>query len=166
MADETSSNANPFDVRTIRHLVTLMSRHDLSEIDLRQGNSRLRLRRGMQGTVTLATSNVPLAPAAVAPPVLAPATPPSGEAEKPTKNLTLIKSPGPGTFYNREKPEATPYVTVGTRVTPTTVVGLIEAMKLFSEIYADCSGVVVEVVAENGQPVEYGTVLFKIDPAG
>jgi acetyl-CoA carboxylase biotin carboxyl carrier protein len=76
-----------------------------------------------------------------------------------------IKSPTPGTFYTAPNPGADPYVRVGSRVNPNTVVGLIEAMKLFNEIPADCSGVIVEVVVENGQPVEFGQVLFRVDPS-
>jgi acetyl-CoA carboxylase biotin carboxyl carrier protein len=78
--------------------------------------------------------------------------------------VSSIKSPTPGTFYNREKPDAKPYVEVGTRVTPSTVVGLIEAMKIFNEIQAECSGVIVRALVDNGQAVEYGTVLFEVDP--
>ncbi len=76
-----------------------------------------------------------------------------------------IKSPAIGTFYNREKPESQPYVSIGSRVTQTTVVGLLEAMKLFSEIPAGCSGVIEEVLVESGQPVEYNQVLFRVDPS-
>ena len=158
MADEASSSANPFDVSTIEQLVALMSQHDLSEIDLRQGNVRICLRRGSR--VKTVTAPVSPTPPPVPPPTAA-AVP-----ETAVKPLLPIKAPTPGTFYNREKPEAAPYVSVGTRVTPTTVVGLIEAMKLFNEIQADCNGVIAEILVDNAQPVEYGTVLFKIDPAG
>jgi len=88
------------------------------------------------------------------------------DREAPFRPLSPIKSPTPGTFYNREKPDAKPYVEVGSRVTPSTVVGLIEAMKIFNEIQAECSGVIVRALVENGQPVEYGTVLFEVDPTG
>jgi biotin carboxyl carrier protein len=62
------------------------------------------------------------------------------------------------------KPGTPPCVTVGTRVTPTTVVGVIEAMKVFHEIAAECTGVITEILVENQQPVEYGQVLFQVDP--
>src|SRR5262249_20755843 len=109
-------------------------------------------------------------PAAVAAPVsvtpaaaaAAPATAPT--VDKPAKALTEIKSPMVGTFYARPNPDSEPFVRVGSRVTPTTVVGLIEAMKIFNEITADCAGVVTEILAENQQPVEYGHVLFRVDP--
>jgi acetyl-CoA carboxylase biotin carboxyl carrier protein len=78
----------------------------------------------------------------------------------------LIKSPTPGTFYSSPSPDAEPFVRIGSRVTPTTVVCVIEAMKIFNEIQAECSGVITEISVENQQPVEYGQVLFKVDPTG
>jgi acetyl-CoA carboxylase biotin carboxyl carrier protein len=164
VADEASSIPSPFDVRTIKYLVGLMSRHDLSEIDLREGDLRIRLRRGVREI------GVPLLP----PPVSSlPASPPvnsapAPEIEKPTttKPLHLIKSPTPGTFYGSPSPDADPFVHVGSRVTPTAIVCIIEAMKIFNEITADCTGVIKEIAVENQQPVEYGQVLFKVDPEG
>jgi acetyl-CoA carboxylase biotin carboxyl carrier protein len=75
-----------------------------------------------------------------------------------------IKSEGVGTFYVAAAPGEPPYVSPGSRVTPTTVVGKIEAMKLFSDILAGCSGVITEVLVTNEQFVDYGHVLFRVDP--
>jgi acetyl-CoA carboxylase biotin carboxyl carrier protein len=152
-----------FDVRTIRHLVSLMSQHNLSELDLREGDVRIRLRRGARRVEVSPPANGPVlaAPAPAAPP---PADKP--EEEKPAKPVQLIKSPTPGTFYASPSPGAEAFVRVGSRVTPTTVVCIIEAMKIFNEIPAECSGVVTEILAENQQAVEYGQVLFKVDPTG
>src|SRR5690348_7269659 len=120
-----------------------MSKHDLSEIDLRQGEQRINLRRGGFSP-----------PAATLPPVIErpePAVLPApkpAEAPKPAqpgRQLLEIKSPTVGTFYAQEKPSSPPFVSVGSRVTPTTVVCVIEAMKIFNEIPAECSGVVAEV---------------------
>ena len=162
MADDVSRGPGPFDVATIKNLVALMSRHDLSEIDLREGDLRIRLRRGV---------HVPAPPPAPAPaaapaqpaPTPAAAAPARTEADGPTKTYHLIKSPTPGTFYARPKPDAEPYVRVGSRVTPTTVVCQIEAMKIFNEIQAECSGVITEILVENQQPVEYDQPLFRVD---
>jgi acetyl-CoA carboxylase biotin carboxyl carrier protein len=164
VADEASRTPGPFDVQTIKSLVALMSRHDLSEIDLRQGDQRIRLRRG--GFVPApGPAALPLAPPAAAAPASGPAAPPAGpEADKPTRTLHVITSPTPGTFYAATKPDAEPFVRVGSRVTPTTVVCIIEAMKIFNEIQAECNGVITEVLAENQQPVEYGQALFRVDP--
>jgi acetyl-CoA carboxylase biotin carboxyl carrier protein len=165
LADESKS-PDPFDVRTIRHLVNMMAQHDLSEIDLRQGDHRIRLRRG---------SRMRAAPPAVhhePPPLPAPSRPTPKEeiAVEPAaavpSNLVEIKSPTVGTFYAQPSPEAPPYVTVGSRVTPTTVVCQVEAMKIFNEIMAECSGVIREVLVKNKEPVEYGMVLFRVDPNG
>ena len=163
MADDASKTPSPFDVRTIKYLVGLMSQHDLSEIDLREGELRIRLRRGARQVLVSPSPAQPTAPppAPVAPPVSAsPETPPSAAA------LHLIKSPTPGTFYSASSPDAEPFVQVGARVTPSTVVCVIEAMKIFNEITADCTGVIKEILVENQQPVEFGQVLFKVEPTG
>jgi acetyl-CoA carboxylase biotin carboxyl carrier protein len=162
VADEAAHIPNPFDVQTIKRLVALMSRHNLSEIDLHQGAVRIRLRRGPQGVAP-----GPLA-APPAPPPLPPAAGPDARPTEvsPAKPLLPIKSPTPGTFYASPSPDAPPFVTVGSRVTPTTVVCIIEAMKIFNEITADCTGVITEILVDNQQPVEYGQVLFQVDPTG
>jgi acetyl-CoA carboxylase biotin carboxyl carrier protein len=162
-ADDGAKVPSPFDVRTIKDLVALMSRHDLSEIDLREGELRIRLRRGPRGTVAVTQTPAP-APQPAATPAPAPA--PVPDAGKAGKALLTIKSPTPGTFYAAASPDTEPFVRVGSRVTSSTVVCIIEAMKIFNEITADCSGVVTEVLVENQQPVEYGQVLFKVDPTG
>jgi acetyl-CoA carboxylase biotin carboxyl carrier protein len=162
VADEAPANSGPFDVKTVRLLVALMERHDLSEIDLRNGEQRIRLRRGPQQTAA--------APLVSPPPTAATATPPepdSSAATSPAKKGTIaITSPVVGTFYAAAKPGAAPFVQVGSRVTPATVVCTIEAMKIFNEITADCAGVITEILVENQQPVEYGQVLFQVDPTG
>ena len=160
MADDTDNMSGPFDVQTIKMLVQLMGRHDLSEIDLHKGDQRIRIRRGAQGTTVTAPMAAPVAAAAPSSPA-APA-----KVEKSSRPLLEIKAPTVGTFYAQEKPDAPPYVSVGSRVTPTTVVCQIEAMKTFNEIPAGCSGVIREVLVENQQPVEYNQVLFRVDPAG
>jgi acetyl-CoA carboxylase biotin carboxyl carrier protein len=166
VADEASKISSPFDVRTIQDLVRLMSRYDLSEIDLREGELRIRLCRG---TSKSSPPVVSLPPAAVVPvPAPVPAAPappkPAPPPEKPPKPEVLIKSETVGTFYGAATPDAEPYVRVGSRVTPSTVVCIIEAMKIFHEMEAKCSGVITEILVENQQPVEYGQVLFKVDP--
>ena len=161
VADDASNIPSPFDVRTIKYLVSLMSRHDLNEIDLREGDLRIRLRRGGPALPTPPANSLPSM--ATPPPALS-ATAPRADAEKPAKPQHLIKSPVVGTFYVASGPGADPFVRVGSRVTPTTVVGIIEAMKIFNEITADCSGVIAEILVENQQPVEFGQVLFRVDP--
>jgi acetyl-CoA carboxylase biotin carboxyl carrier protein len=157
-ADEAAETPRPFDVATIRYLVRLMTRHELSEIDLHEGARRIRLRRGVT-----APAPPPAAPAPVpaAPPPAAPA-PAAAPAEK---SGAYIRSELIGIFYARPNPDAPPYVTVGTRVTPETIICQIEAMKIFNEVPAGCSGVITEVLVENAQAVEFNTPLFKVDPS-
>jgi acetyl-CoA carboxylase biotin carboxyl carrier protein len=164
VADDVSRGPGPFDVQTIKSLVALMSRHDLSEIDLREGELRIRLRRGVHGPAPAPGPAAAPAQPAPAHAAVVPADRP--EADRPGKTLHLIKSPTPGTFYARPKPDAEPYVRVGARVTPTTVVCQIEAMKIFNEIQAECSGVITEILVENQQPVEYDQPLFRVDVTG
>ena len=163
MADDASPEPRPFDVATIRALVALMSRHDLSKIDLCEGDRRIQLRRGGR-TVSVPTAP-PLPPSpSPAPSPAAEVTAPLAEPSKPSKPVLEIKSQLVGTFYTASKPGAPPLVKVGDRITPTTVVGIIEAMKIFNEITADCTGVIVEICVENQQPVEFQQVLFRVDP--
>lgn len=163
MADDVSHVPRPFDVRTIEYLVGLMSGHDLSEIDLREGDLRICLRRGPHGVPAVMAAPVP---APVQPPAAASTAPAAPKPAEPEKVYLTVKSPTPGTFYASPSPDADPFVRVGSRVTPTTVVCIIEAMKMFNEIPADCTGVITEILVENQQPVEYGQVLFKVDPTG
>lgn len=165
-ADDTSKSPRPFDVRTIKTLVALMNQNDLSEIDLHEGEFRIRLRRGTKPALVQAAAPVVPMPAVPAPtPTSVAAAPPKAEA-KPSQPGASIKSPTPGTFYTSSSPDAPPFVTVGTRVTPETVVCIIEAMKIFNEIQAECSGVITKVLVQNQQPVEYGQALFEVDPNG
>lgn len=167
MADDANNNPSPFDVGTIKNLVALMSRHDLSEIDLSIGDQRIRLRRGQR--FAAAPVAFPAAPLSSIPATTSSAAPPSAPAakEKPARTLLEIKSETPGTFYAKPNPDAPqPFVTVGARVKPDTVVCVIEAMKIFNEIPAGCAGVIAEILVENGQAVEYGQVLFRVDPVG
>jgi acetyl-CoA carboxylase biotin carboxyl carrier protein len=167
VADDSAKptgNPGPFDVRTVKNLVALMAQHDLSEIDLRDGAQRLRLRRG--GAVVEMTP----APMSVAPAAARPAAAPHEAAPaatsapaKSNKNLAEIKSETVGTFYTKPSPEAPPYVTVGSKVTPTTVVCTIEAMKTYSPVEAGVAGTIVEVCAKDGLPVEFNQVLFRVE---
>jgi acetyl-CoA carboxylase biotin carboxyl carrier protein len=156
---------------TVKALVRLMTRHDLSEIDLIEGDQRIRLRRGPKGVSASQPAVTPAAPAVAATPSVAEPVPaPSGDSApaptSPAKAGTVIKSPTPGTFYTGPNPEAPPFVSVGSRVMPTTVVCIIEAMKIFNEIQAECSGVITKVLVQSQQPVEYDQPLFEVDPTG
>ncbi|MSQ95049.1 MAG: acetyl-CoA carboxylase biotin carboxyl carrier protein [Gemmataceae bacterium] len=157
----------PFDVKSVESLVALMTEHDLSEIYLRDGNQHLRLRRGAAAPSVVVPAAVP-----VAAPLLTagqsvgtPASDAKPAAAAAKKNLIEIKSETVGTFYAQAKPGEPPYVKVGDRVTPNKVVGQVEVMKTYNEIQANCTGVIVEILVENSKYVEFGEVLFRVDPS-
>jgi acetyl-CoA carboxylase biotin carboxyl carrier protein len=162
----SSSNQDVFDVRKIRRLVELMNEHDLSEMDLRQGDMRIQLRRTGEPAAAAPVAQPAPAPAVSA---AAPADSPREPAPAPTEStaveehVALIKSPMIGTFYAASDPDASPYVKVGDSVGPDTTVCIVEAMKVFNEIPAEVSGKIVAVLVENGEPVEFGQPMFKVD---
>ena len=112
------------------------------------------------------------APQGAAAPAAAASATPRAEAPAESKdkavetNLTDIKSPMVGTFYSQPEPGADPYVKVGTRIAPGQTLCIIEAMKIMNPIDAEISGVVREISVKDGQPVEFGQVLFRVDPNG
>ncbi len=163
MANSNTGGGDIFDVRKIRRLVELMNDHELSEIDLRQSDQRIRLRRGQEPVVTTvaAPASAP-APVPAAPAPAAASSPPADD----DANSTYITSPMVGTFYLAANPESAPFVKVGDQVGQETTVCIIEAMKVFNEIPAECSGKIVNVMVENGDPVEFGQRLFKVSTSG
>ena len=104
------------------------------------------------------------APALAATPAAAPAAAPALAAAPPPEG-TEVKSPMIGTFYRKPSPDAEPFVEVGAKVGADTVVCIIEAMKVMNEIKAEVKGTIIEVLMEEGKPVEYGQALFRIDPS-
>jgi len=159
-----ASGQDIFDVRKIRRLVELMKEHDLNQIDLRQGDTRIQLQRGgVQVDQAVRVVGPIAAPAAAPAPAPAAAAPAAAPAEE---HIVLVKSPMVGTFYAAPDPDSPPYVKVGDHVGADTTVCIVEAMKVFNEIPAEVSGKVVAVLAENGEPVEFGHPLFKVDTRG
>ena len=163
MVSSNAKKTGPFDVKTVEALVALMAENDLSEIYLKDGNQHLRLRRGGAGPIHVPAA-APLTPAATVA-VAKPAAADAASAAPAKSNLIEIKSETVGTFYSQAKPSEPPFVKKGDRVTPNKVVGLVEVMKTYSEIQANCSGTIVEVLVENGKYVEFGEVLFRVDPS-
>lgn len=140
-----------------------MNEHDLSEIDLRQGSQRVRLRRGADQPVFAATPAY--APAAPAPaPQAAPSAPTASSAAPAAAPAgKTINSPMVGTFYLSSSPDTAPFIKIGDQVGPDTTICIIEAMKVFNEIPAETSGKITAVLVENGMPVEFGQPLFRIE---
>ncbi|MGF1468556.1 MAG: acetyl-CoA carboxylase biotin carboxyl carrier protein [Sandaracinaceae bacterium] len=158
------------DLKQLRELMRAMKQLDVNELELELEGQRVYLRRGGARGEAVATTfqpvtlppppMVPAAPAGAAsspPPAAAPAAPPEEEA-----NVAFITSPFVGTFYRSPSPDAPPFVEVGATVRPGQVLCIVEAMKLMNEIEADVQGTLLEVLADNGKPVEFGDRLFKV----
>jgi acetyl-CoA carboxylase biotin carboxyl carrier protein len=157
------------DVQTIRQLVRLMQRYDLTAIDLGEGAHKIRLRRrGSEAVPSPATGQVPALPAIPTAPIGPPAVPapaPRPGPSLPEPSGVFIESPMVGTFYAASSPDAPPFVSVGSVVRADSTVCVIEAMKVFTDIPAGLAGTITEVLVKNGQPVEFGQPLFRIEPA-
>jgi acetyl-CoA carboxylase biotin carboxyl carrier protein len=137
------------DIRKLKELVRLMVVSDLVELDLRDDKEQVTIRRPSPQAV----------PHIVTAPVAAPAA-----AAPAADNRLTVASPMVGTFYAASGPDKPNFVKVGDAVGQDTVVCLIEAMKVFNEIKAECAGIVDEVLVGNGKPVEFGQPLFRIRP--
>ena len=161
-AGGSSSAKDVFDIDRIQALVGLMEERGLSEVELTQSDQHIRLVRGIAVSATTAP------PAAPPQPVLQSAPPAAGEAAPAADgpHIKLIKSPMVGTYYSRPNPKSEDFVKRGSKVSPETVVCIVEAMKVFNEIPAEISGTIVEILVENEQPVDYDRPLFKVDTRG
>ena len=160
-----SSPQDFFDVRKIRQLVALMTDHDLSEMDIQQGDVRIQLRRA---STAIAPGAAPQIVTIAPPPAVRAVEAPAAEAPavRDDSRYAVVKSPMVGTFYAAPDPDSPPYVKVGDHVGPETTVCIVEAMKVFNQIPSEVSGKIVAVLVENGQPVEFGQPLFRVDPLG
>ena len=162
MADSDAKMDDVFDLERIRRLIELMKEHELSEIDLRQSQQRIRLSRG--GAAEPQVWGMPAQlPAPVPASSMPSAAAPPGTAGGDDSHIVYIKSPMVGTFYSKPNPTAEPYVRVGDHVDEATMVCIIEAMKVFNEIPAEVSGRVVAVLVDDEEPVDYGRPLYKVD---
>lgn len=157
MADASSG---VFDMDRIRRLVDLMKEHDLNEIDLQEGEQKIRLSRGAK-SVAYAPPPMMSAPAVSAAPQQAASSGPAPPAE--SANTKTILSPMVGTFYARPNPNSEPFVKVGDHVETNTTVCIIEAMKTFNEIPAEIRGKIVAVLVEDGEHVDTDKPLFKVE---
>jgi acetyl-CoA carboxylase biotin carboxyl carrier protein len=168
MAEKPSGPTEPFDWKQLHYLVRLMKHYDLTALDLTGGPVQVRLRRGSSdagASPTIATNPHAMGPVPAQLPASAfPSQPPPTEAP-PASKTVAIESPMVGTYYTSSSPDAPPFVTNGSVVNPKTIVGVIEAMKVFTEIPAYVSGTIVEILVKNGQPVEFGQPLFRVTPA-
>lgn len=168
------------DIRKLKELVRLMVENDLSELDLKDQQETVSIKRGSAATVinhqpVIYGSGV--GPTAMPAPAPRPAPAVLGDDENgeggssaaaaaaDTAGLVPIESPMVGTFYTAPNPDSPPFVTVGSTVGPDTTVCLVEAMKVFNEIKAEVSGTIEKILVKDGDSVEFGQKLFLVRPA-
>jgi acetyl-CoA carboxylase biotin carboxyl carrier protein len=166
------------DIKQLKSLMRALRRYDLSEIEIRQGDEEIVIRRGgvsQGGAATFAPAAFPMTTAARGIPTAAPnlpehlgglpsIAPPAAPSED--ASIVTVTSPLVGTFYRAPAPGAKSFVEVGTQVKAGSVLCIVEAMKLMNEIESEYEGTVVEILVENGKPVEFGEKLFKIKKSG
>ncbi len=164
------ASGSPLDVRVLEQIVKLMSANDLNTIEVRDGERRVILKRGADLAAPNATSGYYAPPQmSASPPGLATGAATGAGTATPAvtddASQLTIKSPMVGTFYAAGAPDLPPMVSVGSQVRADTPVGIIEAMKVFTEIPAGMAGTITEVLARDKQPVEFGQPLFRVEPA-
>ena len=151
------------ELKDIKAVIDLMKKNDLSVFEMEKDGFKLKLQKDAgDQTVFAAPPVAPAAPAPAANAETAAAAAPAAPAAEKGGALKDIVSPMVGTFYRASSPESPPFVDVGKEVTEETVVCIIEAMKVMNEIKAEAKGVIAEVVAESGKPVQFGQVLFRV----
>ena len=162
------------DLRKLKKLIDLVQESGIAELEITEGEERVRIARGGVVNVTPLAATVPgsgiSAPAVAARdptgPSSSPALPASGPAPAdaaPAHEGHVVKSPMVGTFYRAASPGAKPFVELGDPVKPGMPVCIVEAMKIMNEIEADCDGKVLRILCEDGQAVEFGQPLFVIE---
>ncbi len=156
------------DLKQIKQIIDLMKRSELTEFAVEEEGFKLKIRRGVNGSpvATLSGGSTPPGLDLVGNPPPSGSNPPIPTAtDKEDPDIAFIKAPMVGTFYRSQSPESPPFVEVNAKVEENSVICIIEAMKIMNEIQAEVKGTVLEVLVENGQPVEYGQRLFKIKQA-
>ena len=157
------------DIKEIKAVIDLMRKNSLTEFEYEKDGTKIRIQRGPDGKPQVFSSspNLLATPTLVPIPTALPSVPlaPSPTPIPPAESLPTINSPMVGTFYGSPAPDAPAYISVGTAVTPESVVCIIEAMKVMNEIKAEMSGTITEILVESGKPVEFGKPLFRIRPA-
>lgn len=167
MPSSKATEDSGFDLERLRKLVELMEQHDLREVRLKKGSEQWHLRRGPQEVLQTVPMHAPpqvasAPPSAAAAPAPAAAIAPPGAPKD--DGLLTIKSPMVGTFYRASSPQDPPFSKEGDRITRDSVVCLVEAMKFFNQIKADCAGTIVKILVNDGDAVEFGQPLFKVKP--
>jgi oxaloacetate decarboxylase alpha subunit len=154
-------------LKEIKELIEMLKGTDISELEIERSGVKVRLRKGGDVTFHPAMPRMEYPPAAIVAHAVAEVPEPrADQAAAPVKaNEVKVTSPIVGTFYRSSSPDKPPYVEIGDVVKKGQVLCIIEAMKLMNEIESESSGKIVQILVENGQPVEYGQALFVIEPA-
>lgn len=151
------------DLRKLKKLIDLVEESGIAELELTEGEEKVRISRQPAGGQFQYAPAYMQAPMMQAAPAATPAAAPAAEpAAAPAIEGHVVKSPMVGTFYRQPSPDAKPFVEVGASVSAGDTLCIIEAMKLLNEIEADKGGVIKAILVENGHPVEYGEPLFII----
>ena len=157
------------DLKQIKQIIDLMKRSELSDFEFEEEGFKIKIKRGSGSIPIITTAPQSAHPFPVTIPEVAPSVAKTAAPGQTVSNsgadeagFAYVKSPMVGTFYRSPSPENPPFVEIGTKVEEKSVVCIIEAMKIMNEIQAETKGAVVEVLVENGQPVEYGQRLFKV----
>ena len=152
------------DLRKRKKLIDLVQESGIAELEITEGEEKVKIVKGGEATVTPLAPATTEAPRPAAAAASAPATPapPPAAPEEPVAEGHVLKAPMVGTFYRSASPESKAFVEVGQSIKAGETMCIIEAMKLMNEIEADATGVIKAILVENGQPVEYGQPLFII----
>lgn len=152
----------------IERLIRALDESTIDSLELERGGTRVRLAKTPPVSAAPVAMAAPIPQAPAAPPAAPPAAgapAPSAEPVKAASNLLDVTSPMVGTFYRAPAPDAPSYVEVGAKVAPGDTLCIIEAMKLMNELESEVKGTIAEICVENAQPVEFGQVLFRVNPS-
>ncbi len=142
------------ELEELKELLELLKETDITELQIEKNGTKIKIKREK----ILSSLEIPAPKHSIIPEKAI------IETEEETQRLVTVTSPIVGTFYRAPSPDANPFVEVGSKVTKGQVLCIIEAMKLMNEIESEVDGIVVRILVENGQPVEYGEPLFLIEP--
>jgi acetyl-CoA carboxylase biotin carboxyl carrier protein len=157
------------DLRYVKKLLEMIDASSANSIEITtEKGVKIRISKSARAAMQVAAPmpmQMQMPMAAPAAPAAAPAAE-APKAESPKPRYLEVKSPMVGTYYSAPEPGAKPYLSVGDRISKGQILCIIEAMKIMNEIESEFDGVVKEILAQNAHPVEYGQVLFRIDPNG
>jgi acetyl-CoA carboxylase biotin carboxyl carrier protein len=166
MTESSSAGGDSFDLDKLQQLVEMMEKHDLREVQLRRGDQQWKLKRGPQEVVQAVPMGGHFAPPPMAhvPAAAVSSSAPAAPAKSGDEGLLQVKSPMVGTYYSSPQPGEPAFVKVGDRIKNDSVVCLIEAMKFFNPVKSDCAGSIAKICVKDGDAVEFGQLLFLVQP--